>query len=124
VALVPLFGLPGAGLAIVVSELAALIGYVITARRWLVNNDLRWPARSFNKATISVIVSAATMVAIALFPRFTYLLAFVGILICMWIFASYWKTLPPDMRARFRQISYDLVTRVKGALSITVREKK
>jgi O-antigen/teichoic acid export membrane protein len=123
VGLVPLFGLAGAGLAIVASEIAAMVGYVITARSWLMNNDLRWPTRSFNKAAISVIVSAATMIAIALFPEFTYLLALIGISICMWNFASYWKTLPPNVRSSFKQVTFNLVKRIKGALSGVIRKK-
>ncbi|MEJ1236941.1 hypothetical protein WBG78_02365 [Chryseolinea sp. T2] len=124
VGLVPIFGLPGAGLAIVASETAAVVGYVIIARTWLVSKELRWPARSFNKATISIIVSAATMIAIALFPKFTYLLAFIGIMLCMGNFYSYYKSLPPDVRTRFRQVVFNLIRKGKGMLSTVTGRKK
>jgi O-antigen/teichoic acid export membrane protein len=118
VVLVPVMGLVGAGIAIVASEIAAAVGYVITARSWLRSNDLLWPGNSFTKATTSVAIAAAAMILISLLPRFTYLIAFVGVIMCMLNFISYWRTLPGGVRFKFRQVVGNIILTAKGMLRI------
>lgn len=116
IVLVPLIGLPGAGVALVVSESAAAVGYVLTARSWLRANELRWPTKSFNKAVISVSISSLSMFGIALLPSFTWIIAGLGIVLCIANFASYWYTLPEQVRARFHQIRQTYMAKIRSMM--------
>jgi O-antigen/teichoic acid export membrane protein len=98
VLLVPMIGLPGAGVALVVAESAATAGYVITAKRWLSANGLRWPGKAFTKAIISIVIAGISMLSMGFFPEWTWIICGAGVLLCMWNLALYWFLLPEAMR--------------------------
>lgn len=104
IALVPLLGLPGAGVAVVVSETAAAVGYVFTAKVWLQKSGLQWPRRSFAYAATSVVLSSVSMSAIAQLPDHMWLICAGSLLLCAWNFFAYWKTLPHPIRGRFHEV--------------------
>src|SRR5690606_34422862 len=56
--LVPVFGITGAGITLLLSELAGIAAYLITAKKWLVKNGLKWPERPFTIVATSVLITA------------------------------------------------------------------
>ncbi|HTF19832.1 MAG TPA: hypothetical protein VK658_17290 [Chryseolinea sp.] len=124
VILVPIFGLVGAGLALVVSESVAAVGFVYTAKSWLEKNGLTWPLNSFSKAATSVLIAAISMVSIALLPQFTVVICGVGVVLCVGNFYIYWKTLPSEVRHRFRQIIHSTMLQVRGIASGLLGRKR
>jgi hypothetical protein len=72
--MVPNIGILGAGLALLVSELAISIGYLFFARQWLGNNGLIWPKRSFISAVGAVCVAGLSIGALVLFPSVKWLI--------------------------------------------------
>lgn len=60
-ALIPVMGLPGAGVALVAAEITAAIGYRWYAIRWLKESGLIWPHRAFFLACVSVFIAAVAI---------------------------------------------------------------
>jgi O-antigen/teichoic acid export membrane protein len=59
--LVPIIGIIGAAIALLLAEIVAAIGYKIYAQRWLNENDLEWPRRPFYLAVTSVCIAAVSL---------------------------------------------------------------
>lgn len=94
-ALVPVWGIKGAGVALLSGEIAATTGYRITAKKWLRDNGLRWPTHSSRLALSAVWVAAATMCLMLLFPSLRGIWCIAGLLITATIAFFYWRSLPP-----------------------------
>ena len=92
--LVPLLGIIGAGMAIILAEIIACIAYSIVAKHWLYNNELLWPRRSFNIALISVWIAAIAMGGMIWLPPYKWIITCISMLALFWNFMRYWHTLP------------------------------
>ncbi len=91
---VPLIGNLGAGLALLLAEIAAAIGYKIHAKRWLRQNQLAWPSRAFILAVTSVVIAALSLTCIAQFSEFKWLILAISMVLFAWNFWRYWQVLP------------------------------
>ncbi len=92
--LVPGLGLVGIGVALLLAEVVAAVGYQVVARRWLVANGLRWPRRAYGIVLTSVALAAAACLAIVWLPAFRWLtlaVSLLGLGINAW---RYWRVLP------------------------------
>jgi len=94
VVLVPIFGITGAGVSLLLSELAAIVAYLSTAKKWLLRNGLKWPEKPFAVVVVSVLITAFTLIAIVLYPDFKWLISLVAMLLLLWNFLRYWQHLP------------------------------
>ncbi|SHF73150.1 lipopolysaccharide biosynthesis protein [Flavisolibacter ginsengisoli] len=92
--LVPLFGILGAGFALLIAEITGLLGYSYFAKKWLSENGLYWPKQSSNRATLSVIISSIGITAIILFPVVKWITLSCCIASLIWNFCRYLNTLP------------------------------
>lgn len=92
--LVPVFGILGAGIALLLAEIGAAICYLHHARKWLSENDLKWPARAFNLALRSLLISALTLLALVLWQQFMWIIAGVSALLFVWNGWKFWQVLP------------------------------
>jgi O-antigen/teichoic acid export membrane protein len=113
IALVPFVGLPGTGIALIMAELIAMIGYVQTAKSWLRQCDLSWPSKPFRKSILSISIAGLTMTGIALFPSLTWVICAVGLALCAWNFLTYWKLLPEIVRQPLREIYHRIKAKVR-----------
>ena len=98
--LVPGLGLVGIGVALLVAEMVAAVGYQLVARRWLEAHGLRWPRRAYAIVLTSVGLAAAACLALVWLPAFRWLtlaLALPGLGLNAW---RYWRVLPPLATAR------------------------
>jgi O-antigen/teichoic acid export membrane protein len=91
---VPLIGILGAGIALLIAELVAAIGYRIYAQRWLEANELRWPQQAFALATVSVVIAALALTSMILMPEYKWLILGISLVFFAWNLWRYWQVLP------------------------------
>ena len=91
---VPIVGIVGAGAALLLAEIGAALGYKFYAKRWLKQNDLRWPSRAFHIAIAALIIAAFSLAGLIIAPQFKWILLPISMLFFAWNFVRYWKILP------------------------------
>lgn len=92
--LVSRLGIAGAGFALLVAEITALIGYRLAAQRWLTQHSMVWPNRSFLIAAASVAIAGVAMGALVLQPSVKWLILFLALPLLAWNARRYWLALP------------------------------
>ncbi|WP_461071691.1 lipopolysaccharide biosynthesis protein [Spirosoma horti] len=106
--LVPDNGILGAGVALLLAEIAAAIGYKTVAERWLENNDLRWPTQPFRIAVTAIWIAALAMGAMTQFPQMKWMILVAAIVLFSWNFWRYWQILPSFATDRIRKLLMNL----------------
>jgi O-antigen/teichoic acid export membrane protein len=106
--LIPRIGILGAGIALLLAEIAAAIAYTRYAKRWLNNHSLMWPSKIFRISTTSVYIAAVTLGIIIAFPELRWLTAFISMVLFVWNVWRFWKVLPLLASQRARQIIVNL----------------
>ena len=91
---VPLIGILGAAVALLIAEIVAAIGYKIYAQRWLNQNELMWPQRAFYLAVVSVIIATGSLTFMILTPEYKWLILGISLLLFVWNLWRYWQVLP------------------------------
>ncbi|HEX6224174.1 MAG TPA: polysaccharide biosynthesis C-terminal domain-containing protein [Chryseolinea sp.] len=91
---VPVIGILGAAVALLLAEIAAAVGYKIYAKRWLRSQQLEWPSRPFRLAVTSVAISAVALLGLVFKPEFKWAVLAVAMLLFAWNFWRYWLVLP------------------------------
>ncbi len=93
--LVPVYGIVGAGISLLVGELAASICYRMVAKKWLARNGLQWPRRPSLLGLAALYISAISMFAMYFLPSLKWLWCISGLLMIFIIVRLYLKSLPP-----------------------------
>jgi len=106
--LVPLFGIRGAGIALLLSEVVISSGYLVFAKRWMKGNSLRWPGQAFSMAVVSVFVAAAALAMLIWLPSFMWITLPVSMIILGWNLMRYWRILPAIATDHARRIAAKL----------------
>jgi O-antigen/teichoic acid export membrane protein len=106
--LVPLMGILGAGVALLAAEITTSTGYARFATKWLHQNSLIWPKKSFMIATTSVVISAFAMAAMIFLPHLNWLIVAVSMILLAGNFWRYWRVLPTLVTHRAVQIIRNL----------------
>lgn len=91
---IPVLGIVGAALALLLAEIAAAAGYKTYAKIWLHENGLKWPRRAFHIAVMSVIIAALTLAGMIMVPLLKWVLPPLSMLFFAWNAYRYWKILP------------------------------
>lgn len=94
VLLVPLMGILGAGIALLLSELIALCCYLYVTKRWLENRGMKWPAHLFSETAITITVASVAMVMIVWLPIFWWVTLLISLPLFVWNIKRYWNALP------------------------------
>jgi O-antigen/teichoic acid export membrane protein len=92
--LVPIIGILGAGVALLCSEIAVATIYLFHAKKWLRDNDLKWPAKAFAKALTAVAIAAVAMACMIIFPSYRLVVLFATLILMGWNLYRYWRILP------------------------------
>lgn len=108
--LVPIVGIVGAGISLLVAEIIVSVGYLTIARKWLNNNSLLWPKQAFGIAVFSVCIAAVSMASLILFPEVKWLIITIAILLFAWNLRRYWYVLPDLATSRAREF----ITKLPG----------
>ncbi len=92
--LVPIIGILGAAIALLLAELVAAVFYKVHAERWLSNNQLTWPKKAFAVSIVSVLIAAVSLALIILFPQIKWLIFAISMVLFIWNFWRSWQGLP------------------------------
>lgn len=112
--LVPIMGITGAGVALVIAEIAASVGYIVYARRWLATQELLWPVKSFWRAALSVVIAGGAMFLMNAFPGAKWMICGGALILCGWNAFAYWKILPEVVRQRAHQLRKSSIAKVRN----------
>jgi O-antigen/teichoic acid export membrane protein len=93
--LVPIIGIRGAAIALLIAEVVAAIGYKIYAERWLNQNGLRWPKRPFYLSIVAVAIAACSLAGMILMPDYKWVILGISLVLFIWNLWRYWQVLPP-----------------------------
>ncbi len=104
IVLVPVAGILGAGVALLVGELVASTGYKIAATQWLKQNSLIWPKRMFQTALSSVAIAGVSMFGMILFPAMKWLILGATLLLFLLNLWRFWSALPAVLTQRLMGI--------------------
>jgi len=102
--LVPWIGISGAGIALLVAEVVAIIGYTIIARQWLLKNSMVWPGGLFLVTLTSVCFAAIAMGAMVILPHAKWLVLGIALIFLAWNIKRCWQLLPSVFTNRARHI--------------------
>ncbi|MGV3558404.1 lipopolysaccharide biosynthesis protein [Larkinella arboricola] len=102
--LVPTIGMLGGGIALLLAEVVATVGYRIYAQRWLQKNNLAWPTRSANIVNLSVWMAGLSMGLLVLFPNAQPTVVTISLLFLLWNAWRYWQALPDLATQRVRKM--------------------
>ncbi|MGC3943259.1 MAG: hypothetical protein QM762_01760 [Chryseolinea sp.] len=94
IASVPVVGIVGAGAALLLAEIGAAFGYKTYAKRWLEQNELKWPSKAFQIAIAAMIIAAVSLGALIVFPEVKWIILPVSMLLFAWNVRRYWRILP------------------------------
>jgi O-antigen/teichoic acid export membrane protein len=94
IVLVPMIGIVGAGVALLVGELVASAGYRSFAIQWLHQNSIIWPNRIFLRAVASVAIAALSMFGMIYFPSMKWGIFSVSMVLFLANFWRFWNVLP------------------------------
>lgn len=98
--LVPVIGMRGAALALVLAELVNLCVCVYVASRWLRLNGLRWPVSTFQMASTAVAVVGAGLAVMSLLPHASLPALALSLFVELTVTLLFWRTLPLTARQR------------------------
>ncbi len=100
--LMPLLGINGVGLALLLAEFMAFLGYLYFALHWFNEKKMSWPNKSLWISSFSVMFAGLTMIALILWPPFNFAIVCIGMLISLFFVILYWTTIPDIGRTRFK----------------------
>jgi O-antigen/teichoic acid export membrane protein len=112
--LVPLLGITGAGLALLLAESFAAYCFKVIAGRWLAQNQLLWPRQSSCQAFLSVWLAAGVILAIVALPDYRFVFLALGLTSLSFNARAYWRSLPRMIRHRVIHLVYP-TPRIKKA---------
>jgi O-antigen/teichoic acid export membrane protein len=92
--LVPIIGILGAAIALLLAELVAAVFYKVHAERWLSSNQLTWPKKAFAVSIVSVLIAAVSLALIILLPQLKWLTFAISMILFVWNFWRSWQGLP------------------------------
>lgn len=102
--LVPRIGILGAGIALLVAEIAATTFSRMVAKRWLHQNGLVWPKTAYSIANTSVWIAAFSMLLMVYFANYKWIILPVALILLFWNLRRYWKVLPTLVTQRVSNI--------------------
>ena len=101
---VPILGIVGAGVALLLAEVSAAAGYKMYAKRWLKQNGLEWPRRAFHIAMSALAITAVTLAGLIIAPQFKWILLPFSMFLFAWNVLRYWKILPQIAKQHTKNI--------------------
>lgn len=116
VALVPRFGLLGAGLSLLVAESVSACGYVLSAKRLLGSLDLVWPVNSFRWVLSGTLFGVIALAAMALAESLQGLLLMISLPTCLGFAYFYWLSIPLIAKQHVWQVVHPFAHYIKISL--------
>jgi len=99
--LVPIIGVKGAALSLLLAEVVSVVATIYVADQWLKDNDMQWPWKAFLAVAASVFVTALGITVIITLPSSTSFVGLMGFLaLQVIVVVIYWRSLPILARSR------------------------
>lgn len=117
ISLVPLIGIVGAGVALLLAEISAAVGYTWYAKKWLRENDMEWPKHAFDSAVAALAITAIALAGLILAPQFKWIFLPVSMGLFAWNMIRYVKLLPQVAK----QSARGMITRIPVVGAILTR---
>jgi len=92
--LIPLSGIFGAAVSLLAAEISSAILFLLVAKKWLKQNQLQWPQKSFLLACLSIITATAAIAGIICFYSSNTIILVLSFLLLFVIFRLYWRNMP------------------------------
>lgn len=107
--LVPVYGILGAGICLLIAEVAATASYRVIAKKWLSKNGLQWPEKMSRAALLSVWGAGSVMLAMIYLDQYKWILLLTGFLILGIAFYFFRQTLPPLVLNKVKSVGMRLL---------------
>ena len=91
VLLLPVWGLTGAGMALLMAEIAGALAFVYAARKWLSEHDLQWPDHTSYRVLATLGIAGLGSIFIATSPTHTIFLTLTTLIALMGNGYAYWR---------------------------------
>jgi len=91
--LIPAWGIFGAAVSLLVSEIVSAACFAWVASAWLRKHELKWPRRSYTLGVFSIIISAVAMFGIINFQTFYIPILFLSVFPLFIIIRLYWRNM-------------------------------
>lgn len=105
--LVPIIGIRGAALALLVAEIVSAFCFARAARDWMLINGLAWPNKPFGWVLGGVGIATVGSVLIVYFSESALFVVLIGFILIGFILWGYWRTLPVIARQRATNLIVD-----------------
>ncbi|WP_157618517.1 lipopolysaccharide biosynthesis protein [Spirosoma spitsbergense] len=92
--LIPIMGLIGVGISLLVAEVVVAIGFQFYAKKWLMFNEMFWPSKAYFMVFNSLAFTAIGMLLICTLSNYKWIWLIGVLLIQFWNVNKYWKNLP------------------------------
>jgi O-antigen/teichoic acid export membrane protein len=99
---IPLLGLSGAALSLVLAEVISGVCYVWFALNWLRSAGLTWPTSMFNLAGFSLFCTLACCAAIVMWPSATWLISLMFSINFIIMGLRFWNVLPEESQQHIK----------------------
>ncbi|MBC7759126.1 MAG: hypothetical protein H7069_09730 [Phormidesmis sp. FL-bin-119] len=106
--LVPLLGISGAGLALLMAEVSANIYYTSIATKWLTRNDMKWPNKISSITLTSVCIAFTAIALLLLVPAVKPLIVITSMVLLVLNMIRFWLNLPDLATNRIKNIFLEL----------------
>ncbi len=104
--LVSMYGITGAGFALLVPEIISAIWYRSIAKSWLEQNHLNWPATLSRITLLSIVITTIGVTLMIIFPHYRFAILGASLLALVWNIFNYWKHLPEFATQSVSKILY------------------
>lgn len=91
---VPLLGILGAGISLLFAEIAACIAFEKIANKWMIQQSLIWPQKSYSISITSLCIASFAIMSMILLPHKQWLIVIVSLILLIWNTFRYWAVLP------------------------------
>ena len=94
ITLFPIFGITGAGFALMSAELLAAICYIFVAKKWLYIHKISWPQNAFIISVMSVLLGGIVMIFLTIMPDQQFFIMLIGFVLTIILMIYFWQSYP------------------------------
>jgi O-antigen/teichoic acid export membrane protein len=106
--LVPFMGIAGAGVALLLAEIGANIYYKSVAKKWLKQNEMKWPTRISAITLTSVFVASASISLLIIFPNASVIIVLLSMIGLLMNTIRFWLSLPDLATNKIKKLALGL----------------
>lgn len=117
------WGLKGAAIALLSSELCSAFCCTYVASKWLKSNGLRWPSTSYSFICFQIVATVVSLILMAYFPRCQSLIGLASCVSAFIVTAMYIRSLPKKVNDYTRQTFERTILSLSRSILSTIHRK-